>query len=82
MVVQKERESVKVEGVAEKLPKSIKINMANLNKGAVYKIADLEVASELSIVDDINTVVASVSYERRTVSENNEAAEEDVENDK
>lgn len=77
MIVQKEKESIKVEGVAEKLPKSIKVNMANLNKGAVYRIADLEIASELSVIEDLNTVVASVSYERRTVAENNEAAEEE-----
>jgi len=81
MIVQKERESIKVEGLAEKLPKSIKVNMANLSKGAVYRIADLEIASELSIVDDLNTVVASVSYERRTVAENNEASEEEGVND-
>jgi large subunit ribosomal protein L25 len=73
MVIQKEKESIKVQGLAEELPKSFKINMKNLSKGAVYRISDLEVATELSIIDDLNTVIASVSFERRTVAENNEA---------
>ena len=41
------------------------------------KFGDLEVASEISVLDDLNSVIASVSYERKTVEENNELAQEE-----
>ena len=44
----------------------------------VYRFGDLEVASEISILDDLNSVIASVSYERKTVVDNNELAQEDA----
>lgn len=77
MVLQKEKDSVKVECTADNLPKYIKINIDGSSNGYVYRAGDLEVASELSIIDDLNTVIASVTYERKTVSEDMEAAIEE-----
>ena len=77
MVLQKEKDSVKVECTADNLPKYIKINIDGSTNGYVYRAGDLEVASELSIIDDLNTVIASVTYERKTVSEDMEAATEE-----
>lgn len=77
VVLQKEKDSVRVECSVEALPKYIDFNIGNGNSGAVYKFGDLEVASEISILDDLNSVIASVSYERKTVVENNELAQED-----
>ena len=76
MVLQKEKDSIKVECTADKLPKYIKIDINDGNNGFVYRAGDLEVASELSIIDDLNTVIASVSYERKTVSDDMEAFKE------
>ena len=47
--------------------------------GEVFKFGDLEVASEISIIDDLNSVIASVIYERKTVSDDMEEAEEQSE---
>ncbi|WP_066893024.1 50S ribosomal protein L25 [Clostridium nigeriense] len=82
MVLQKEKDSIKVECKADKLPKYIKININGSNNGYVYRAGDLEIASELSIIDDLNTVIASVTYERKTVSDDMELAEELSENNK
>ncbi|MCF0148676.1 MAG: 50S ribosomal protein L25 [Clostridium sp.] len=76
MVLQKEKDSVKIECTANNLPKYIKININDSNNGYVYRAGDLEVASELSIIDDLNTVIASVTYERKTVSDDMELAQE------
>lgn len=78
IVVQKEKDSVKVECSIEALPKYIDFNIGTGDVGSVYKFGDLEVASEISILDDLNSVIASISYERKTVVENNELAKEDV----
>lgn len=76
IVLQKEKDSVKVEAKANELPKFININIGNGTVGDVYKFGDLEVASEISIVDDLNSVIASVIYERKKVAEDMEAASE------
>ena len=76
MVLQKEKDSIKIECTADNLPKYIKMNINGSNNGYVYRAGDLEVASELSIVDDLNTVIASVTYERKTVSDDMELAQE------
>ena len=77
IVLQKEKDSVKVECSVEALPKYIDFYIGSGNSGSVYKFGDLEVASEISVLDDLNTVIASVSYERKTVGENNELAQEE-----
>nr|WP_207745924.1 50S ribosomal protein L25 [Clostridium sp. D53t1_180928_C8] len=76
IVLQKEKDSVKVECSVESLPKYIDFNIGTGNVGSVYKFGDLEVASEISVLDDLNSVIASVSYERKTVQEDMELAQE------
>lgn len=76
MVLQKEKDSIRVECKADKLPKYIKMDINRSGNGYVYRAGDLEVASELSIIDDLNMVIASVTYERKTVSDDMELAQE------
>lgn len=78
VVLQKEKDSVKVECDIESLPKFVNIDIGNGEVGSVYKFGDLEVASEISIIDDLNSVIASVVYERKTVSDEMESFEEEV----
>ena len=67
---------VKVECSAEAIPKYIDFNVGTGTVGSVYKFGDLEVASEISILDDLNSVIASISYERKTVSDDMDEAQE------
>lgn len=76
VVLQKEKDSVRVECSADSLPKYVDMNLMGADVGSVYRFGDLECASEISIVDDLNSVIASVSYERKTVSEDMEAVVE------
>ena len=51
----------------------------NISTGTVdlfINLGDLEVASEISVLDDLNSVIASISYERNTVSRDMEEAED------
>ncbi|MEG1004227.1 50S ribosomal protein L25 [Clostridium sp.] len=68
-VLQKEKDVVKVSCDATELPKSIKIDVSRGINGSVYRLEDLEIASEISIVEDLNAVIASISNERKLVSE-------------
>lgn len=74
IVLQKEKDSVKIECNIDALPKSINMDIGNGEVGSVYKFGDLEVASEISIIDDLNSVIASIIYERKTVSDDMENA--------
>ena len=67
VVIQAQRDSVKVECKPEDLPSAIELNVTNAKPGMTYKMADLEVASEISIVDDLSTVLASTMYNSKVI---------------
>lgn len=64
-VVQKEKSSVKVSCTPEKLPKYITLDLSKAKIGNIYKLADMEVANEISILEDLNSIVASISFEQK-----------------
>jgi len=68
-VLQKEKGVVKVSCSADDLPKTIKIDVSKGELGAVYRNKDLEIGKEISIVDNIEGVIASISNERKITSE-------------
>lgn len=76
-ILQKEQELVKVSCKADKLPKSIKIDVSKGGLGSVFRYADLEVGEEISIVDDIKGVIASISNEKRVTLESEEDVDEE-----
>lgn len=82
-VLQKEKGVVKVYCSAEDLPKSIKIDVSKGEIGSVYRFSDLEIADEISIAEDIQTVIASISNEKKIVSEVQEQEiEEEIKEEK
>ena len=68
-VLQKEKGVVRVSCKASSLPKAIDIDVSQAVTGSVFRYGDLEVGEEISILDDIKGVIASVSNEKRLVAE-------------
>lgn len=68
-VLQKERAVVKVDCKVDELPKSVKIDVSQGELGKLYRFGDLELGSEISILDDLKGVIASISNERKLVSD-------------
>lgn len=68
-VLQKEKDLVKVSCNVRNLPKSIKIDVSKGKNGSVYRLMDLEIASEVSILEDLSSVIASISNERKLTAE-------------
>lgn len=64
VVLQTQKDYVKVSGRPEYLPKFIDLDVSRAATGSVYTLADLEIASEISIVDELNSVCASVVNEQ------------------
>lgn len=77
-ILQKERSSVKVQGKYEEIPKSIEIDVSKMNLGKICRVADLEIANELSIVDDLDTVIAAVSRYKASAVPEDEKEENDI----
>ncbi|MGL5153191.1 MAG: 50S ribosomal protein L25 [Clostridium sp.] len=75
-ILQKEKGVVKVSCAANKLPKSFSVDVSSAHSGSVYRYCDLEVGGEISIIDDLETVIAAVSNESRL---NAQLAEEEKE---
>src|SRR5471030_3234382 len=72
IVLQAQKDSVKISCRAEDLPKSIDIDVSNAKRGSIYKLSDLEIGSEISIVDKLSTVFASVVTRQFIATENPE----------
>jgi len=47
------------------LPKYITLDLSKARIGSIYKLADMEVAKEISILEDLNSIVASISFEQK-----------------
>jgi large subunit ribosomal protein L25 len=59
-VINKQLTTVEVEGEADRIPQTIRLDVSSLRIGDIIKVADIEVAEELSIVTDKDNVVLSV----------------------
>lgn len=68
-ILQKEKGVVKVSCKADKLPKNVKVDLSAGTVGSVYRFSDIEVGAEISIVDDLSTVIAAISNESRLTAE-------------
>lgn len=60
-IIQKERNTVKVQCKGSNLPKSISVDISNLNFGDTYRLANVEFSNEISFVDDPSTVLVSIT---------------------
>ena len=60
-ILQKERSSVKLQCTSGNIPKVIQVDVSNLSVGDSFRIADIEFAEEISIIDTMNSVLATVT---------------------
>jgi large subunit ribosomal protein L25 len=79
-ILQKEKGNVKVQCKAEKLPKHIDINLKNCRVGDVIRISDLEIGSDITFMEDLNGVIASISPGNRSMINVDDAGEEEPKN--
>ena len=75
VVLQSQKDSVKVSCRPEDLPKVIDNDVAKAQIGSVYKLSDLEIGSEISILDDLSAVCASVVVQQFVPKEDETSAE-------
>lgn len=59
-ILQKSKNKVKVKCAAEQLPKSIEVNVSNMNIGDCFRISDVEIAKEITVLDGEDNIIASL----------------------
>jgi large subunit ribosomal protein L25 len=60
-ILQKEKDSVKVQCKVNMLPKYINVDITGLKYGQTYRIRDIEVSKEIIFIEDPNTVIAAIT---------------------
>ena len=65
IVLQKQKDSIKVKCEAENIPKAVIIDVAKAKVGDNFKISDVEFGQEISIMDSLDSVMASVTFEQK-----------------
>ena len=61
-IVQKEKASIKVRCSVNNVPDHIDVSFKTDEIGTAIKVGDVEFGSEISVLDDVNSTVASISY--------------------
>nr|WP_274292590.1 50S ribosomal protein L25 [Clostridium perfringens] len=68
-VLQKNLDSIKVKCSPSNIPKGVNLNVGRAKTGDQFKIADVEFGNEITVVDDLNSIVASVSYDQKIITQ-------------
>lgn len=63
--VQKEKSNVKVECKSEKIPRCVNVDLSKLEIGDVYRIMDLELSEDIAFVEDANSIIASITLNKK-----------------
>jgi large subunit ribosomal protein L25 len=75
-ILQKERSSIKLQCSTGKIPKVIQVDVSNLSVGEAYRVADIEFGEEISVIDALNSVIATVATVNK-YSDNTEELEKE-----
>lgn len=68
-ILQTQRDLVKVSCKAQDLPKDVELDVSNGQAGTVYTFKDLKFSKDIEIVDDLSTVIGSISEKERIEEE-------------
>ena len=71
-ILQKQKSTIKIRGKASKIPDKIDLVIKQQMLGHPIKVGDVEIGEELTILDNIESVIASINFSKN----NNDATEE------
>lgn len=73
-IIQKEKSSIKVRCKASKIPDKIDLVIKEQMLGHAVRISDMEIGDEITILDSLESVVASINFAKNFVDESNEVS--------
>jgi len=65
LLLQTQRDLVKVTCTAENLPKDVELDVSAGTVGTVYTFNDLNLGKDVSFIDDLSTVISSISEDKK-----------------
>ncbi|WP_415318916.1 50S ribosomal protein L25 [Clostridium perfringens] len=68
-VLQKNIDSIKVKCSPSNIPKGVSLNVGRAKPGDQFKVSDVEFGNEITVVDDLNSILASVSYDQKIITQ-------------
>ncbi|GAA0177446.1 50S ribosomal protein L25/general stress protein Ctc [Clostridium sediminicola] len=68
-ILQRERDTVKVKCNVDNIPKTLNVDVASLNVGDVFRVADLEVAEEITFGLEMDSIILAVNYVSNKIEE-------------
>lgn len=71
-IIQKEKSSIKVRCKASKIPDKIDLVINEQMLGQAIRVADMEIGDEITILDSLESVVASINFAKNYVEESPE----------
>lgn len=75
--VQKEKTNIKVQCKGESIPKCINVDLSKLEIGDAYRIGDVEMSQDISIIEDFNSIIASITINRKPSDIEEETSDEE-----
>lgn len=78
-IVQKEKTNIKVECDSANIPPYFNIDISNLKRGEPFRVCDVEFGADISVIDDLKSVIISVARGNTNVIDNVADHEEDLE---
>ncbi len=75
-IIQKEKSSIKVRCKASKIPDKIDLVIKEQMLGHAIRVADMEIGDEITILDSLESVVASINFAKSFVEEPSESEPE------
>ncbi|AOY75442.1 50S ribosomal protein L25 [Clostridium formicaceticum] len=73
VVVQQQLKEIEIECSAGNIPKKVEFDISFFKPGDVVKVADVEFGEEISIVDGVESIVASIATVERVIDDEGEA---------
>ena len=64
-MLQTQRDLVKVSCTAKNLPKDVELDVSKGEAGTVYTFKDLKLGKDVEFVDDLSTVISSISEDEK-----------------
>ena len=69
VILQQQLKHIEVECFAGSIPEKLEFNISNFSIGDTLKVADMEFSEEFSILQDPNSIIASIATAEKTVDE-------------
>lgn len=71
-IIQQQVRDIEVECFAGNIPKAFEFDISNFRPGDTLKVADMEFGEEISIIQDPQSVIASIAFAKNNMDEEEE----------